>query len=235
MRRRSFLALAAVPTVALLDHRAFAGESRQTRYQADIAALAAVRVKLAKRHRDAKTASKKRAVLERAEQRLLEAFDAVLFPAWRGTPWDFNGTSTVPGTGHIACGYFVTTLLRDAGVRIERAKLAQQASERIVKALCPAKSIWRFRKGDESGVVDSIQKEGTGLYVVGLDNHVGYLRVGEKARFWHSSYLEPAVVTGEDPKKAAAFESNYHVVGKLFTPSLLERWLAGSAIETPSS
>ena len=234
MQRRNFLALATVPAIAVVDS-AFAAESRQSRYEQDLAALAASRSKLSKRHRAAKTAAKKHAVLERAEQRLLEAFDDALFPAWRGTPWDYNGTSTVPGTGTIACGYFVTTLLSHAGFRVERAKLAQQASERIVKALSGPASIWRFRKGDESGVVDAIQKEGNGLYVVGLDNHVGFLRVGANQRFWHSSYLEPAVVTGEDPKKAAAFESNYHVVGKLFTPRLLERWLAAEAIETPSS
>lgn len=234
MWRRSFLGLATVPAVAALSGRAFSAEPLATRYRADLATLATARVKLAKRHRDAKTAAKRRAVIDRAEQRLLEAFDHDLFPAWRGTPWDFNGTSSEPRTGHIACGYFVTTLLRDAGLLVERAKLAQQASERIVKALCPSKSIWRFRKGDESNVVDAIEEEGQGLYLVGLDNHVGYLRIGASSRFWHSSYVEPAVVASEDPKKAVAFQSNYHVVGRLFTPSLLERWLAGDAIETPS-
>ena len=234
MQRRHLLALAAVPAIGVVDS-AFAGESREARYRADVASLGKTRSKLAQRRRDARTPAKEHAVLERAEARLLEAFDDVLFPAWRGTAWDFNGTTTVPRTGHIACGYFVTTLLSDAGVRVERAKLAQQASERIVKALCPPKSVWRFRKGDESGVVASIEKEGSGLYVVGLDNHVGFLRVERRTRFWHASYVEPAVVTGEDPMKAAAFESNYHVVGRLFTPALLEKWLAGEPIETPSS
>ncbi len=234
MLRRTLLALLTLPAVAVVDSPAVGAESRARRYQAALDELAATRVKLAKRHREAKTPSKQRAVINRAEQRLLEAFDEALLPAWLGTPWDFNGTSNTPGTGHIACGYFVTTLLRHAGVRVERAKLAQQASERIVKALCPPSSVWRFRKGDENAVVDSIEEEGHGLYVVGLDNHVGYLRIGASSRFWHSSYVEPAVVASEDPKKAVAFQSNYHVVGRLLMPSLLERWLAGDAIETPS-
>ena len=50
-----------------------------------------------------------------------------LLPAWYGTPWDFNGTSEVPQQGKIACGYFVSTILRDAGWKVERVRLAQQA------------------------------------------------------------------------------------------------------------
>lgn len=38
-----------------------------------------------------------------------------LMPCWYGTPWDFNGCTTEPGKGSIACGYFVSTVLRDAG------------------------------------------------------------------------------------------------------------------------
>ena len=38
-----------------------------------------------------------------------------LFSQWKKTAWDFNGTATKPGDGPIACGYFVTTLLRDIG------------------------------------------------------------------------------------------------------------------------
>jgi hypothetical protein len=44
-------------------------------------------------------------------------------------------TSETPGRGEIACGYFVSTVLRDAGFGVERVRLAQQASERIVRTL----------------------------------------------------------------------------------------------------
>lgn len=46
-----------------------------------------------------------------------------------GTKWDYNRTTEIPRTGSIACEYFVTTVLRDAGVRLSRSKLAQLASE----------------------------------------------------------------------------------------------------------
>src|SRR6187455_2399459 len=37
-----------------------------------------------------------------------------IIPGWIGTAWNFNGTSEKPQQGSIACGYFVTTILRDA-------------------------------------------------------------------------------------------------------------------------
>ncbi|HEY1086629.1 MAG TPA: hypothetical protein VGE37_03005, partial [Archangium sp.] len=50
-----------------------------------------------------------------ARSTLLSYLEASAFPAWAGTVWDFNGTSTVPGEGKIACGYDVTTVLEQAG------------------------------------------------------------------------------------------------------------------------
>src|SRR4051812_5282380 len=48
-----------------------------------------------------------------------------IIPEWIGTAWNFYGTSEKPHEGTIACGYFVTTILRDAGVNLARIKLAQ--------------------------------------------------------------------------------------------------------------
>ena len=52
-----------------------------------------------------------------------------IVPYWYGTKWDFNGTSRIPGQGSIAYGYFVTTILEDAGINLSRNRLAQCASE----------------------------------------------------------------------------------------------------------
>ncbi len=38
-----------------------------------------------------------------------------LIPFWYGTPWDFNGYTHIPGSGVIACGYFVTGSQRRSG------------------------------------------------------------------------------------------------------------------------
>jgi hypothetical protein len=62
-----------------------------------------------------------------------------IIPYWFGTKWNFYGTTEVPRNGSIACGYFVTTVLRDAGLRINRIKLAQAASEEMMKSVCHKK------------------------------------------------------------------------------------------------
>ena len=52
-----------------------------------------------------------------------------IFSAWIGTRWDFDGTSQTPREGRIACGYFVSTVLRDAGFDVEAGQ-ARPASGR---------------------------------------------------------------------------------------------------------
>src|SRR6188474_3208784 len=54
------------------------------------------------------------------KQLLLNNIRDSLFTCWLGTPWDFYGTTQTPGKGKIACGYFVTTLLRDMGASVNR-------------------------------------------------------------------------------------------------------------------
>jgi hypothetical protein len=46
----------------------------------------------------------------------------------------------VPSHGNIACGYFITTLMRDAGIPVQRAKLAQQTTSAIIHKLCKNKA-----------------------------------------------------------------------------------------------
>lgn len=197
-------------------------------------AIERARKALAKRLAAAEGADARAGVLASAREALLDAFEDQLFPAWIGTAWDYNGTSQKPGEGKIACGYFVTTLLSHAGFEVQRAKLAQQASENIVKTLADADSIWRFRKGDEAAVIAKVRELGDGLYVVGLDNHTGFLleRGGSPTRFCHASYLEPVSVQCELATEAAAFASNYHVVGRVTNDATLTRWLEGDAFQT---
>lgn len=84
------------------------------------------KVALLGRYRNAGTDSPRDLILREAGDVFREAVARDIAPFWYGTPWDFNGTTEQPGTGAIACGYFVTTVLRDAGVQLERVRLAQQ-------------------------------------------------------------------------------------------------------------
>lgn len=217
---------------------ASAAEAAYTEYATRVQALARERITLAKGHRDRRRrgAGASSQLLGRARALLLRAFDDTFFPAWRGTPWDYNGTTLLPRRGHIACGYFVTTLLLQAGFRVERARLAQQASERIIRALVSPPSVRRYSDQAAADVVRDVRGSGPGLYLVGLDHHVGFLRVGADAarpgevRFCHASYVGTSTVTCEDAETAPAFASRYRVVGKLFEDALLRTWLTGGKL-----
>ncbi len=183
-------------------------------YRTNVGDLDAARRSLGKRWRAAGPVQEKQLIEAEGRSALLRALDTELFPAWLGTPWDYNGTTETPGEGKIACGYLVTTLLRDTGVKLQRVRLAQQVSEHIVKALCRTEDISRYRRGDVAAVVRATHDKGDGLYVVGLDHHVGLLRVrAADVRFWHTSFV---AVVDEKASDAPGFVSNYHVVGKLF-------------------
>ena len=205
-------------------------------YATRVSELETMRLALAATHDAAATDEARAIVLDHAREAVLSALVDDLIPAWHGTPWDFNGTTQVPGQGHIACGYYVTTLLRDAGFRVERARLAQQASENIIKTLVGEDRTTRYRNHSSSHVTRSVADLGDGLYVVGLDIHVGLLVVdGGIVRFCHASYLDPVAAVCESPRTAPAFLSGYRVVGKLLDDPMMEAWLEGRAFPTHGS
>ena len=81
------------------------------------------------------TKSKKDSIVNKARLYLENKLITEIFPFWYGTGWDYNGISTVPQNGNIACGYFVSTTLRDAGINLDRIKLAQQGAKQIGESL----------------------------------------------------------------------------------------------------
>jgi len=166
--------------------------------------------------------------VDEARSRVLTALREDIWPAWYGTPWDFYGTTQTPREGHIACGYFVSTTLEDAGFRVERVTLAQQASKRIVQTFSPHETTTWGRDVDE--VIDRLEP---GLNLVGLDYHVAFLDVRDEGVFMcHSSVLEPVAVVCEPASTAEALESNVHVTGPVLTDAVMQRWLDGEAIPT---
>lgn len=201
-------------------------------YQTNLGALTKARGALRKEYQKA-TAAERAEILARAKAEVFTVMRGQIFPAWLGTAWDYSGTTQTPGEGKIACGYFVSTTLRDAGFQVERIKMAQQASENIIRTLSPSSLIWRFRKTGVVPVIEKVKERGEGLYVVGLDNHVGYLsNDADSVSFCHASYLDPGVVTCEPAETAQALRSNYYVLGELLNDELLLRWLMQEKITT---
>lgn len=162
------------------------------------------------------------------EKIFVNAVIQTIIPAWIGTPWDFNGVTQTPQQGKIACGYFVTTVLRDAGVELQRIKLAQAASQKIITTLALKKDIKLCCNKSIENFVQLIKSTGYGLYVVGLDNHTGFIyNDGKEVYFIHSSVMG----TRNVQKEIAAYSkvltmSKYKIVGKISANnSLLNRWI----------
>jgi len=65
--------------------------------------------------------------------------------------------------------------------------------------------------------ITHIKKSGFGLYIVGLDNHTGFVyNDGNEVFFIHSSYASPKCVVKEVAMQSSVlYYSKYRVVGKL--------------------
>lgn len=140
-----------------------------------------------------------------------------IIPYWYGTKWNFYGTTEVPQAGSIACGYFVTTILRDAGLNINRIKLAQAPSEEMMKKVCYKNSLKRFRNAPMQNFINDLHHLENGLYVVGLDFHTGFIyHENEKLLFIHASFQTPQLVIQQKVHESAILAaSKYKVVGKV--------------------
>lgn len=173
------------------------------------------------------------AMVEDVPSHLTERIEKELFPHWYETPYDFYGMTETPGKGKIACGYFVTTVLRDAGVPIERIKMAQAASEQMIKNLVDERYIKRFSQVPIRDFVYAIEDMGEGLYIVGLDTHTGFLTYdGITVRFIHATARKGLrkVINEDALTSASLIGSKYRVVGKLTgDEDLMKRWLLAAS------
>lgn len=132
-----------------------------------------------------------------------------LYEQWSGTSWDFNGTSTEPGTGPIACGYFVTTLLKDMGYPVNRVKLATCASSEMMQTLTPGQRFIRLNNLSLTAFTDSLQRLKKGVYIIGLDFHTGFIvNKGSNAWFIHSNYINRKGVMKEEVGNSAALKAS---------------------------
>ena len=95
--------------------------------------------------------------------------------------------------------------------------------------------IKRFSNTSSDDFIEAIDTWGEGLYVVGLDFHVGYIwHDGQQIHFIHSSIQPTYRVLSEPANKSTVLEnSNYRVLGKISEDDeLIEKWLLGSEFKT---
>lgn len=167
--------------------------------------------------------------LVRSKTCLLNLLADSLLPAWYGTAWDYNGITRQPGQGAIACGYFVTTLLQDAGIPIARVKLAQAVSSELIRYACTGirrysrlEDVFRYLERSRTAGLEP----GSGMFIIGLDNHVGFI-VQQRGSSW---MVDANMITGRVQKEkveesAVLRQSQSFMIGNvLANEALIRRW-----------
>jgi hypothetical protein len=217
-------------------------------YEAILTQIGEKRAAFATRYRAAAEADRP-ALRDEAARYLLATIVDQLFPRWLGTPWGLgkNSTSTrphLPGMT-VGCSYFVTSILENAGLRLDdRYAFAQAPALRIQASLAPAAgAIHRFTSIAPARLADEIAALGDGLYLIGLDRHVGFVVVRDSTvRFVHASYTGDRQVSDERLADAAAIAASrragYFVSPLLAISSeahdtrdfLIDRWLRAAPV-----
>lgn len=202
------------------------------RYAELKAGLDSRRIALAAKYDSCRSRAERTAVIDEASKLLADELPR-LMECWLGTPWDFNGTAEGPGRQPVACGYFVATVLRDAGFKVNRYQLAREPSENILRTFVPAGDTTRRVGVSYENFAGELRGMEPGVRIVGLDTHVGFLVVRPDGfRFVHSSGSRPWCVVDESEQDAGVLaRSNYRVHGCLTqNRDLIARWLRGEKI-----
>lgn len=176
----------------------------------------------------------KLALIESASDYITQTLLNDIFPYWYGTIWDFNGYTSVPNDGVIACGYFVSTTLRDVGFNLNRYHLAQQSALNEAKTLQVNDSIRIYSKPTfEELKNELINNNKEGLYMVGLDCHVGYILIYDNDLFFiHSNYVEGSVMLEYASTSPAFLNNQMYVISDIsYNYGLIEKWILNSEIQ----
>lgn len=188
--------------------------------------ITALQLNLSQKYQAADSLQKDSLILSTKTQ-LFNILVKEIFPCWYGTKWDYNGTTEIPKEGTIACGYFVTTTLRDLGFDLNRYKYAQMASESMILKFTT--QVKRFSEMEDTVFLNYFEKFPSGIFIVGLDSHTGFI-VKDKTEilFIHAvKYEELDGVVKQDLKEEdnLALLSSYKIVGEILHEDMIRKWL----------
>ncbi len=156
-----------------------------------------------------------------------------LIPYWYGVTWTFEGHTDHPDSSSVACGYFVSTTMKHLGFKLNRYRMAQQSALNELRSIVSNRNeIHSFVQGDS--LIENIESTlGNGIYLVGLDCHVGYLlKRDDSLYFIHSNYLSPMMVVFEEAHLSEAFlNSNRYYIAPISNNNwLMKQWILGKTI-----
>ena len=163
-----------------------------------------------------------------------------VFPAWYGTPYDFNGISRYPDSGgllsyilrkdlkrKIACGHFVSAVLDNIGFHIDkRLRLGRQPASHIIRTFVKKSLIKAVVDYDFNKFLQIIKEMGFGIYIVGLDTHTGFILYDNSGMWLIHSHMRLWVLKEECSTSFSLKKSKFRMVGKISDDSeTLLKWV----------
>ena len=173
-------------------------------------------------------------VLNKSRKQLTQYLVDDIFNYWYTTKWSFEGHTENPRQGTIACGYFVSTTLRDVGFKLNRFKLAQKSPEEEAKSIACGTTIEKLQNISKQELKNHFLKKQDGLYFIGLDFHVGYIyKDKSEIYFIHSNYIDNKGVMKETLESSKAIMStNYYIANITYNDVLIKKWILNETIAT---
>lgn len=159
-----------------------------------------------------------------------------IIPHWLGTPWSFEGHTSIPRSGEIACGYFVSTTLKDVGFNLDRYKFAQQLPIHEAKTLALGKPLLEINSNSTTERI-AILKDNlkAGIYFIGFDqNHVGYIQKKNNDLFViHSNYIgaEGVVIERIEDSQVFSSYSRIYITDISRNRALLTKWVRNEVVQ----
>ncbi len=215
---------------AVLDgpYQIFDPQKHQTQYDSLRIEIRTQQFRLAEYYRKA-SQEQKSEILSRTEDYLFRTIKNQIFPFWYHTQWDFNGTTERPRQGAIACGYFVTTVLRHVGFHYEKYYLSRLASRQLIQKVCLPSSIHTIRENNTDSLYAYLEAQEPGLYILGLAKHVGFIvKSAEGIYYVHSRGPRRVGVVKEEMRLSSAIQdSEIYVLGNVLkNPDVILSWLS---------
>lgn len=219
---------AGLPGAKILERRVITPKEA---YQLTLSEIEKRRQYYAKDLAQADNSAPQHQILKNAANYLEESIAIDVVHYWYGTSFDKEGMAKNPNEGKIACSYFITTVLEDTGLKLNRVKLAQQSAQNIAKTLCNPQKMKRLTTPSEAK--NYVLQSGKGLYIIGFSFHVGFLyNDGTNIYLIHASPLPPGTVARLPMEGARSFDySKFYDIGKLSdNQELIRKWLIGEQI-----
>ncbi len=243
--RAERVVLAAIVAAAMATPAVAAPDTYDpARYRVVLEHVTARRTELGARYAAARSGQARAAIRNEARRFVVETLVSQVFPAWMGMPSGGGPQATAslphePGM-YISCSYFLTAALQNAGLVLEsRARFSQAPAAWIERALLPpGGQIHRYGNLSAGELEQRLVALGEGLYVVGLNIHVGFIVVRDgHAWFVHSSYTPPGTVVNEPLTSSMAIDlsrrKGYWVSPLFQDDRIVELWLRHQPVPAP--